>query len=126
MKRFLCSLLAFFAIAIQTVTADFLFNPSLPSHYVPLTSIPTSPTAIYSQSVWLVAIEFIPQSTTSPTCTIQDNTTPTANIAYNAIPLSPNTSYRDTRPSNAPLFMNGGITWSCTDTTVKAQLIVNY
>jgi hypothetical protein len=103
--------------------ADSLFPISLQSHYISLSSVPTSTTAVYSTGVWLKAIELIPQSSTSPTCTVQDGL---GNYLYHAVQLQPNISYRDTRQDTAPLYASGGITWSCSDSTVKAQLIVMY
>ena len=111
--------------SLQVQAADARLPDGMANHYVALTTIPSSPTDIYTKSVWLKSIELIPQSTTSPNCTIQDKAG-TPNVVYNAIPLSPNHSYRDERTDTSPLFMSGGITWSCTDTTVKAQLIVKY
>ena len=108
--------------AVAAVT-DFLFPLTMATHYVPLTSIPTSTTVAYATSVWLKSVEFVPQSTSSPTCTITDGNNV---LIYNAVTLTPNGSYRDTRPDTAPLFASGGIKWSCSDTTVKAQLIVMY
>jgi hypothetical protein len=105
--------------------ADSLFRQSMASHYVAPMTVPSSPADIYTKSVWLKSIEFVPQSSTSPNCTVQDKSS-TPVIAYNAIQLTPNHSYRDERSDTSPLFMNGGITWSCSDTTVKAQLIVKY
>lgn len=103
--------------------ADSLFPPTMQSHYLPLASVPTATTTVYSTAVWLKSIELVPQSTTSPTCTVQDGS---GNYLYHAIQLQPNISYRDTRQDTAPLYAAGGITWSCSDTTVKAQLIVMY
>lgn len=105
--------------------ADSLFPSSLPAHYVSLTSVPTSPTDLYTSSVWLKSIEFIPQSTTNPTCTVQDKAG-TPNVVYNAVSLSANHSYRDERTDTSPLYMVGGLTWSCSDSSVKAQVIVKY
>lgn len=129
-RSFSMSIAAFLiAVALVWVTtvraADTLFPPVMSSHVVAPVTIPSSPTDIYTSSVWLKSIELIPQSGSSPTCTIQDKSgTPV--IAYNAVQLSPNHSYRDERSDTSPLFMNGGITWSCSDTSVKAQLIVKY
>ncbi len=116
-------LIIILALAAALQSADSLFPQSLATHTVALASVPTSPTDLYTTSVWLKSIEFIPQSTTSPTCTVTDKA---GNTAYNAIPLSTNHSYRDERSDTSPLFMSGGITWSCSDSTVKAQVIVKY
>ena len=105
--------------------ADTIFPNNLVTHYQPMQTVPSSPTDLYTQSVWLKSIEFVPQSTTSPKCTVQDKAG-SPNLVYNGIQLSPNTSYRDTRTGEAPLFMQGGITWSCTDSSVKAQIIVMF
>ncbi len=117
MKKLLILLLAL------PLLADNIFIETMKAHYVSMMSVPVSPTALYSSNVWLQSIELIPQSNTSPTCTIQDGA---GNIAYNVIALSPNHSYRDERDKDSPLFMSGGITWSCSDSTVKAQVIVRY
>ncbi len=124
-KIALLTILAALAFSFLAPAADTLFPVTMQSHVVTAVSIPATPTDVYTSSVWLKSIEFIPQSTSSPTCTVQDKSgTPV--IAYNAIQLSPNHSYRDERSDTSPLFMNGGITWSCSDTTVKAQMIVKY
>lgn len=104
-------------------SADSLFPTSLQSHYLPLATIPSSPASPYTSTVWLKSIELIPQSTSSPSCTINDGL---GNHLYPTIVLTPNFSYRDTRQDTAPLQAVGGITWSCSDTSVKAQLIVMY
>jgi hypothetical protein len=131
MKSFL-KILAFAGIAgflasvgllLTQARADSLFPSTMQSHYIALTGVPTSTTAVYTTNVWLKSIELVPQSTTSPTCTVQDGS---GNYLYHAIQLQPNTSYRDTRQDTAPLYAAGGITWSCSDSTVKAQLIVMY
>lgn len=116
-----CMLLLF--CAMLCTAADFLFPISLQKHYVSLATVPSSPTAVYATNVWLKSIELIPQSTTSPTCIVQDGT---GQLIYPTISLSPNHSYRDERQDTSPLFASGGITWSCSDSTVKAQLIVMY
>ncbi len=126
---FWCALIAV-GIGLSVVgtisgAADALFPQSMQSHVVALTTVPSSPADVYTKDVWLKSIELIPQSTSSPNCTVQDKAG-TPNIAYNAIQLTPNHSYRDERTDTGPLFMAGGITWSCSDTTVKAQLIVKY
>jgi hypothetical protein len=103
--------------------ADILFPISMQSHVVVLTSVPTSTTAIYTTNVWLKSIELIPQSSSSPTCIVQDGL---GNYIYPTIQLSPNHSYRDTRQDTAPLYASGGLKWSCSDSTVEAQVIVMY
>lgn len=114
-----------FAIGVRGANADFKLIPQvLATHYVSAVAIPTMTTTEYTGDVWLKSIEFIPQSTTAPTCTVA-NVAATM-TAYNAIQLQPHTSYRDTRPDTAPLFMAGGITWSCSDSSVKAQLMLMY
>ncbi len=120
MKRLLSILILALALPLL---ADNIFIQTMKTHYVSMTTVPVSPTALYSSNVWLQSIELIPQSSSSPTCTIQDGA---GNIAYNVIALSPNHSYRDERDKDSPLFMSGGITWSCSDTSVKAQVMVQY
>ena len=110
---------------VVAMAADQRFPVNMAQHFVAPVAVPSSPTDVYTKSVWLQSIEFIPQSSSSPTCTVQDKSG-TPIIAYNAVQLSPNHSYRDERSDTAPLFMNGGITWSCSDSTVVAQLIVKY
>jgi len=118
-------LILWVALPVLVHAADILMPERIFNHVVSLTTVPSSPADIYTKSVWLKSIEFIPQSTSSPTCTVQDKAG-TPNVAYNAVQLTPNHSYRDERSDTSPLFMTGGITWSCSDTTVKAQLIVKY
>lgn len=112
-------------VCLPSSAADVLYSQTMATHVVSLGAVPNSATDIYTQDVWLVSIELIPQSTTSPTCTVQDKAG-TPNIAYNALALTAHTSFRDTRPDTAALFMKGGITWSCSDTSVKGQLVVKY
>ncbi len=112
-------------LALSLSAADSLYPQGMATHVVAPVTIPASPTDVYTKTVWLVSVEFIPQSSTSPTCTVQDKSG-TPIIIYNVIALTPNHSYRDSRPDTAPFKMTGGLTWSCSDTTVKGQLIVKY
>ena len=120
MLRKLC-LLTLVAFVLQA--ADKLFNTALPTHYVSLATVPSSPTALYSQDVWLKSIILIPQSSSSPTCVIQNAG---GDLVYPTITLTPNHNYRDEYSDTSPLLMAGGITWSCSDSTVKAQVMVKY
>ena len=110
--------------SLSAIATEKLVPTNLPTHVIQLQTIPSSPADIYTKSVWVKAITLIPQSNTNPTCTIQDKTPTTPVILYNVVALTANHTYHDAPP--VPLYALNGITWSCSDTTVMAQLAVMY
>jgi len=119
-----------FAIAVLFITlvlaawaTDATMPTGLRTHYTALTTIPSSAADLYTHDVWLKDIILIPQSTTNPTCVIQDKAA-TPNIVYPTVALTANHKYEDS--FTQPVLMSGGFTWSCSDTTVKAQVTVLY
>jgi hypothetical protein len=128
--RMCSALVAFFVFAAALAfwsarlakAADTLYPTGLQLHLLAPTTIPSSPAAIYSADIYIVDIILVPQSTTSPTCTFVNGAS--TFTLYNAIPLTPNAKFNDHYIT--PLYMAGGLTWSCSDTTVKGQLVVSY
>jgi hypothetical protein len=126
MKRSLTTLALvalIFSVTTPAQPTDNLFPIGMQTHYIALASVPTTTTAVYTTNVWYKNLVLIPQSTTSPTCTMQDGS---GNYILKAVQLQPNVKYQDSQLDTAPLLAVGGITWSCSDSTVKAQLMVLY
>lgn len=124
----LISMLATIALLYAQSTAsskESKMPSNLVTYYQPMQLIPSTPTQIYSSNTWLISIIAIPQSTTSPNCTVKDNATGTPHYVWNAAQFQPNFNFTQSFV-NQPLYMAGGITWSCSDNTVAAQLIVQH
>ncbi len=122
MKALRLLLAAFLLLYVPLQAAESLVPIGLRTFQLILTA-PTSPTDQYTSDVYLKSVWLIPQSTTSPTCTIQDKAG-SPNKFYNAVSVTANHTYRDEPVT--PVYFLGGLTLSCSDNSVLVILVVQH